>query len=114
MKRLALPNSIAIVNCAELVTLAGPTRPRVGPEMRQLSIIKDGAMLVHGDRIAKVGSRREVESLITADCQVVDAGNRIVLPGFIDAHTHPVFWGRRADEFEERIIGLTYQEIAER
>ena len=96
------------------MTLAGPARPRVGPELRELSIIEDGAMLVRGDRIEKVGSRKEIEPLINADCEVIDAGGRVVLPGFVDAHTHPVFAGTRANEFEERAAGATYQEIAAR
>jgi imidazolonepropionase len=85
--------------------------------MRELSIVEDGAMLVKDDRIAKVGSREEVERLIEtgrSDCEVVDTGGRVVMPGFVDAHTHPVFAGTRAVEFEERARGATYQEIAAR
>jgi imidazolonepropionase len=104
----------AVVNCKQLVTLAGPERPRVGPELRQLAIIDDGAMLVRGDRIEKVGARPEIEPFITGDYEVIDVGGRMVLPGFVDAHTHPVFAGTRADEFEERVSGVSYQEIAAR
>jgi len=107
-------NSLLITNCKQLVTLAGPERPRVGPELRELSIIQDGAMLVSDGRIDRVGSRQQIESTIDSNAQVVDAGGRIVLPGFIDAHTHPVFAGTRADEFEERATGVSYQEIASR
>lgn len=109
-----MTNSLAVINCSQLITLQGPPRPRVGPEMRELSIIADGAMLVRGERIEKVGTRPEIEPLIGPDCDVVDAGTRIVLPGFVDAHTHPVFAGTRANEFEERATGTTYQEIAAR
>ncbi len=109
-----MANSLAVINCSQLVTLAGPARPRVGAELRELSIIADGAMLVHGTRIEKVGARSEIEDLITSDCEVIDAAGRIVLPGFVDAHAHPVFAGTRADEFEERAAGATYQEIAAR
>jgi len=112
-----LASSLAVINCSQVVTLAGPARPRVGPEMRELSIIEDGAMLVVGERIATVGSRNEIERLIEASgagCEVIDAGGRVVLPGFVDAHTHPVFAGTRAGEFEERAKGATYQEIAAR
>ena len=80
--------------------------------MRELGIIEDGAMLVRGGRIARVGGRREIESLIGDGCDVVDAGGRIVAPGFVDAHAHPVFAGTRADEYEQRASGATYQEIA--
>src|ERR1700687_469320 len=82
--------------------------------MRDLSIIEDGAMLVRDDRIERVGRRDEIEPLIDEDCKVIDAGGRVVLPGFVDAHTHPVFAGSRANEFEERAGGATYQEIAAR
>jgi imidazolonepropionase len=109
-----LASSLAVINCSQVITLAGPARPRVGPELRELSIIDDGAMLVHGDRIHQIGSRNAIDQLITADCEVVDAGGRILLPGFVDAHTHPVFAGARAGEFEERSAGATYQEIAAR
>jgi imidazolonepropionase len=82
--------------------------------LRDLSIIEDGAMLVRAGRIERIGSRAQMESIIEPDTQVLDAGSRIVLPGFVDAHTHPVFASNRADEFEERALGATYQEIAAR
>ena len=82
--------------------------------MSDLSIINDGALFVHDSRIEKVGTRDEISALIDNDTAVVDAGGRIVLPGFVDAHTHPVFAGTRVDEFEERSRGATYQEIAAR
>jgi imidazolonepropionase len=109
-----LAESIAILNCSQVVTVAGPTRPRVGPELRELSIVSPGALLLRGSRIQKVGTTEEIESLIDNECTVVDAGGRVVLPGFVDAHTHPVFAGTRVDEFEERATGATYQEIAAR
>jgi imidazolonepropionase len=105
-------DSLAILNCAQLVTLAGPPRPRVGAELRELGIIEDGALLVREGLIERVGTRAEIEPLLDANCTVVDAQRRIVLPGFVDAHAHPVFAGNRADEFELRAGGATYQQIA--
>jgi len=109
-----VPENLAVINCSQLVTLAGPRRPRVGAELRQLSIIEDGALFVRGDRIEIADRRREVERLINDDCEVIDAGRRVVMPGFVDAHTHPVFAGLRANEFEQRASGATYREIAAR
>ncbi len=106
--------SFAIINCAQLVTLAGPARPRVGAELRELGIVSQGALLVRDGLIERVGTTAEIEKSIDASTTVVDAGGRVVLPGFVDAHTHPVFAGTRVDEFEERSKGATYQEIAAR
>ena len=108
------PKSLAIVNCSQLLTLAGPQRPRVGPELRDLAIIAGGTLLLRGNLIERIGKREEIEGLITAGHEVIDAGGRLVMPGFVDAHTHAVFAGTRADEFEERAAGATYQEIAAR
>jgi len=104
---------IAVVNCGQLVTLAGPRRPRVREELKELSIISDGIMLVRDARIEAIGSRQEVERRITPEYDVVDARGRVVLPGFVDAHTHPIFAGTRIDEYELRAVGATYQQIAE-
>src|ERR1041385_2288406 len=106
--------TLAIINCSQLVTGAGAARRRTGGDLRQLTIIEDGAMLVRGEYIEAVGRRREIESLVDADCEVIDAGRRVLLPGFVDAHTHPVFAGIRANEFEQRASGATYREIAAR
>ena len=108
------PSSLLVTNCSQLVTLSGPARPRVGAELRELHIVNDGAMLVQNGRIAAVGSRHEIEPLVAAGTETVDAGGRVVMPGFVDAHTHLVFAGNRADEFEMRCAGMTYQQIAER
>ena len=105
---------LAVWNCSQLVTLAGPARPRRGKEMRELGVIRDGAMLVRDGRIVFAGSRADVERSVGRETEIVDAGGRIVLPGFVDAHAHPVFAGTRADEFEERMQGTAYADIAAR
>jgi imidazolonepropionase len=110
-------SDLAIVNCSQLVTLAGAPRPRVGAEMREIGVIRDGAMLVSEGRIAATGTRSEIEAMVGRRKRlphVVDAGGRVVMPGFVDAHTHPVFAGNRADEYEMRAQGATYAEIAAR
>jgi imidazolonepropionase len=106
--------TLAVLNCRELVTLRGPARPRIGPELRDLAIIPDGAMLVQDGVIQAVGPRAEIEPLVPPAAEVVDAEGGIVLPGFVDAHTHPVFAGTRCGEFEERMQGVPYAEIAAR
>lgn len=85
--------------------------------MRELSIINDGAIVISAERISHVGTREEIQRLISgadSDCEIIDAGGRVLLPGFVDAHTHPVFAATRAGEFEERALGITYQQIAAR
>ncbi len=109
-----MSESLAILNCSQVVTLTGADRARVGQEMRELAIVAPGALLVRGALVERVGTNSEIESRIDDNCTVVDAGGRVVLPGFVDAHTHPLFAGTRVDEFEERAAGATYQEIASR
>ncbi len=95
----------------QLVTLAGPPRPRTGAELRELGILENAGMLIEDGRIVAVGRSDEIESKAPPHA-VVDAEGQCVTPGFVDAHTHLVFAGNRADEFEKRIAGATYQEIA--
>jgi imidazolonepropionase len=76
--------------------------------MRELGVIRDGAIIVRDGVIGQVGARRD----LVLPREIIDAGGRVVMPGFVDAHTHPVFAGNRADEFEKRASGATYQEIA--
>lgn len=104
--------SIAVVNIGQLVTLAGPVRPRVGAELQELAILHDAGFLVRDGRITDVGSSWDILHKVAPDMMVVDAQGHCVTPGFVDAHTHLVFAGNRADEFEKRIAGATYQEIA--
>jgi imidazolonepropionase len=100
--------NFAVVNCSELVTLAGPARPRVHGEMRELAVIRDGVMIVRDGLIAYARPACAIDPAL----EIIDAGNRVVMPGFVDAHTHPVFAGNRAAEFEKRASGVTYQEIS--
>jgi len=103
--------SLAILHASQLVTLAGPKRPRVSAEMSELAIIRDGGMVIREGKIDIVGSSNEIEK-IAGDAEVVDAGGRVVFPGFVDAHTHLVFAGNRLDDFERRARGESYAQIA--
>ena len=107
-----MAGSLAIVNIGQLVTLAGPARPRVGEELRELGLVENAALLVEDGRIISAGPYSQLRSQIPATATVIDAEGRCVTPGFVDAHTHLVFAGNRAAEFEQRIAGATYQQIA--
>lgn len=101
-----------ITGCSELLTLRGAV-PRRGRVLSDLGIIRDGALLIHDDRIAAVGPRRRLERLHGARrAEKLDLGGRVVLPGFVDSHTHLIFPASRADEYEQRISGKTYEQIA--
>jgi len=101
-------------SAAQVVTLAGPNRPRVGRELEELSLIENGAVLIEGERIAAVGPTEALEAALPGDVERWDARGLVVLPGFVDAHTHLVFAGDRVEEFEWRTRGLSYEEIARR
>jgi len=103
---------LAIVNIGQLVTLAGPARPRVGRELCELGLVEDAALFVEDGRVTSAGPYSQLRSQIPAGAAVIDAEGCCVTPGFVDAHTHLVFAGNRAAEFEQRIAGATYQEIA--
>ena len=75
-------------------------------------IIRDGGMLIRNGQIESVGPSAEIEKDI-GDGEIVDAEGRIVMPGFVDAHTHLVFAGNRLDDFERRAQGESYEQIAQ-
>ncbi len=93
------------------MTLAGPKRPRVGSELSELAIIQDGGLLIRDGVIIATGPSTEIEKQ-SKGAEVLDVGGRLVLPGFVDAHTHLVFAGNRLDDFERRARGETYEQIA--
>jgi imidazolonepropionase len=103
--------SLAVLHVSQLVTLAGQKRPRVGTEMAELGIIRDGGMLIRDGKIDSVGLSAEIEKK-SRGAEIVDAGGRVVLPGFVDAHTHLIFAGNRLDDFERRACGESYEQIS--
>src|SRR5512144_212959 len=104
-------SSLAVLHASQLVTLSGPNRPRVKTELSDLGIIRDGGMLIRNGKIERVGPSAEIEKN-GGDAEVVEAGGRVVMPGFVDAHTHLIFAGHRLDDFERRARGETYEQIA--
>jgi imidazolonepropionase len=114
--------NLAIINIGQLITIAGPPRPRTGAALRELSIIEDAALICRNGIIKYAGKRADLTSHLddfevidagySDDVEVIDAGGLVVTPGLIDAHTHPIFAGYRENEYEQRIMGKTYQEIA--
>jgi imidazolonepropionase len=120
-KRKPQPSdAVLLVNVGQLVTLRPATAkagPRRASDLNELGIIVDGAVLCLGGKIISVGTTKEAlrdpwlrknrRKVIEIDC-----AGRIVLPGFVDSHTHPVFVGPRLVDFEKRIEGASYEEIA--
>ena len=105
------PCDLLVLHAAELATLAGPVGPRRGRAQREIAAVPDGAVAVKGGRIAAVGPTREICRAWKA-LREIDASGCAVTPGLVDPHTHAVFAGDRAEEFEWRLLGRSYQAIA--
>jgi len=107
-----LANSLLVTGASQLLTLRG-SGPRRGNSLSKLGLIEDGTLLVRDGLIAAVGTRAEVEKLPEARAaEKLDFGGRVALPGFVDSHTHLVHAASRAEEYELRIAGASYEEIA--
>jgi imidazolonepropionase len=95
--------------------LVGVTSPgelhKTGDQMSDPGIISDGAVIIEGERIEWLGSTAELPGL-PSGAEVIDLFGKVVVPGFVDSHTHLVFAGDRLDEWEQRLRGASYQEIA--
>ena len=100
------------VHCKELVTLAEgePTGARRGAMMRQLGVIADGAVAVRAGRIVATGPTDAITRAYHA-AEDLDLSDYVVLPGFVDCHTHPVFARTREHEFHMRCAGADYMAI---
>jgi imidazolonepropionase len=107
-----LADSLLITGASQLLRL-GRRGPRRGSSLSDLDIIEDGALLLQGGVIAAVGTRGQVEALPEARAaEKLELGGRVALPGFVDSHTHLVHAASRAEEYELKIQGASYEEIA--
>jgi imidazolonepropionase len=107
---------LLLANIGQLVTMRGPNAPRRGPALREIGLIEDAAVLCGGGKIIAEGAQREILrhpwlKKNKRNLQEIDCHGRVVLPGLIDCHTHPVFATPRLVDFEKRIGGATYEEI---
>lgn len=102
---------LAIVHCGELLTLEGGPKRR--SELIEVGLIRDGAVAISHGKIAWVGTQREYRRSHRAKREI-DAGGKVVLPGFVDPHTHAVFAGSREGEWAEKLRGVPYLKILQR
>jgi len=111
--------ALLLVNIRQLLTLSSAAQgPRRGRDLSDLGLIEDGAVLAVGGKIVSVGTTRDAlrDSWIKKNrrkIREIDCTGKIVLPGFVDSHTHPAFTAPRLVDFEQRIAGAAYEQIAE-
>jgi len=106
--------TLLVLHASELLTLRGPRGPRAREAAAELGLIEDGAVFVEGERIRDIGPTAEVLARHPRADVTIDAAGKVVLPGFVDAHTHAIFAGSREHEIEWKAQGLGYAEIAAR
>jgi imidazolonepropionase len=101
---------LLIYDAAQVLTLASPEGPKRGAAMKDLGLLYDGAVAIRDGRILDVGPSEELRSQVRAERSLY-AGGHVLMPGFVDPHTHLVWAGERADEFEMRVAGASYMQI---
>ena len=106
--------TVLLTHASQLLTLRGGDRgPRRWTQLCELAIIEDGAVLIAGEKIAAVGTTDEIaKHELARKADEINCSGKVVLPGFVDSHTHPVFTAPRLIDFEKRIAGASYEEIA--
>ena len=112
------PQPLLLANIGQLLTLrSGQSGPRRGPELKELGILEDAAVLCLGGKIVSVGKTKDAlrDSWLKKNRRKlteINCAGKVVVPGFVDSHTHPAFVSARLVDFEKRIAGATYEEIA--
>ncbi|MGH9600777.1 MAG: imidazolonepropionase [Terriglobales bacterium] len=117
-----MPAPLLLANIGQLLTLGPPSPksrgPRRGPELKHLGLIEDAAVLCAEGKIVAAGMGRDVarhpllKSKKKSKLREIDCTGKVVLPGFVDSHTHPAFAAPRLVDFEQRIAGATYEGVA--
>lgn len=108
---------LLLFGATQLVTMRGGSAPRRGSAMHDVGLIEDGAVLISGGKVVAAGTTDELRKdpwlkQNKRSVEEVDCSGLVLIPGFVDAHTHPVFTAPRLIDFEKRIAGATYEEIA--
>jgi imidazolonepropionase len=114
------PRPLLLVNIGQLLTVSSPSAnsvPRRGAQLRELGILEDAAVLCVAGTITSVGKTKDAFSdpwvrKHRRQITEIDCRGKVVLPGFVDSHTHPAFVSPRLVDFEKRIAGASYEEIA--
>jgi imidazolonepropionase len=113
-----LTKPVLLAGVRQLITLRSDTPgPRRRKELRELGIVEDAAVLCSGGKIVSVGKTKDAlrdpwikknrKKIAEIDCR-----GKVVVPGFVDSHTHPAFINPRLLDFEKRIAGASYEQIA--
>lgn len=101
---------LIIYNAHQLITCAANFKSKKGKEMQEIGIVKDGAIAIDNGIIKGIGTSEEILTNYQSET-IIDAEGKVVMPGFVDPHTHIIFAGNRLDEFELKIKGADYLEI---
>src|ERR1035437_5231138 len=109
----ASPPTLFFRNATQLLTLSGGPAPRRGAALGELGIIPRGGLLTQGETIPRAGTTRSLErEALRLRAEAIDCRGRVVMPGFVDSHTHLIFAGSRVNEYELRLRGKSYEQIA--
>lgn len=104
-------DKIIIFNASEIATPTG-SKAKYGKEMNDISIIKNGSIVIENGLIRDVGPTTSITRKYNlSKYNIIDAKDKSIVPGFVDAHTHFIFGGYREEEFFQRINGTSYMEI---
>src|SRR5436309_1960217 len=106
-------SSLFFRNARQVLTLSGRGFPRRGRDLAELGIVRAGGVLTRGEKILRVGPSHTLErEALRLKAREIDCRGQVLMPGFVDCHTHLVFAGNRVQDFEARVQGKSYLEIA--